>query len=417
MLDISFSSFFQKAENNSILLEDAEGVLTHLTHLEELILTSKQQGLDIALRFLETLYGQFKGHTDNKTFVTVKIDGAPACIAGINPENNKFFVSTKSLGNVTPKVNYTDEDVEKNHGHAPGLVKKLKLALKYLPAVITNGVYQGDFLFDKEDLRTENIDGEDLIVFKPNTITYAVEAHSSLGHRIMSSKMGIIFHTKYEGPSLQNLKKSSDVNVSDFNQTTDVFVDDAKFKDVSGLVSFTKKESSRFETLLSTSRTAGKRIKWDELSDVVYSSLNVFINSLIRTGRFVEDVEETFNEFIQWSSEKLQKAADALKTEKGKAKKQQQVQLFLDGLQQNKMNILNLLNLSKKLKEAKSMFIQKYNAAIKTRQFITQPDGSLKVTAPEGYVAVDHLGNMVKFVDRLEFSAANFSISKGDKFK
>ena len=28
-----------------------------------------------------------------------------------------------------------------------------------------------------------------------------------------------------------------------------------------------------------------------------------------------------------------------------------------------------------------------------------------------------YMGNMVKFVDRLEFSKANFSVSKGDKFK
>ena len=81
------------------------------------------------------------------------------------------------------------------------------------------------------------------------------------------------------------------------------------------------------------------------------------------------------------------------------------------------MGVLNLFNLTKKLEQAKSMFIAKYNSAIKTKQFLTQPDGTLKVTAPEGYVAVDHLGNMVKFVDRLSFSAANFAISKGEKFK
>jgi len=43
--------------------------------------------------------------------------------------------------------------------------------------------------------------------------------------------------------------------------------------------------------------------------------------------------------------------------------------------------------------------------------FLQQGDGSYKVTSPEGYVAIDHLGNAVKLVDRLEFSAANF----GDK--
>ena len=41
--------------------------------------------------------------------------------------------------------------------------------------------------------------------------------------------------------------------------------------------------------------------------------------------------------------------------------------------------------------------------------FIEQPDGSLKVTDPEGFVIVDHIGRAMKIVDRLEFSAANFA--------
>ena len=81
------------------------------------------------------------------------------------------------------------------------------------------------------------------------------------------------------------------------------------------------------------------------------------------------------------------------------------------------LNIVNLLELTIKLEQAKKFFIQKYNSLIKTKQFITEPDGSLKATNPEGYVAVDTEGNMVKLVDRLVFSAANFSVSKQDKFK
>jgi hypothetical protein len=36
----------------------------------------------------------------------------------------------------------------------------------------------------------------------------------------------------------------------------------------------------------------------------------------------------------------------------------------------------------------------------------------LRVTAPEGFVAIDHIGNAVKLVDRLEFSQANFNATK-----
>ncbi len=417
MLETSFRSFFEQASEQIILKEQQEGVLKHLTHLEELVLTSKKQGLEIAIQFLKELYDTFKGKTDSKTFVSVKVDGAPAVTAGYNPENTKFFVGTKSIGNVNPKVNYTEEDIDKNHGHAPGLVKKLKLALKYLPAVIKEGVYQGDFMFDNEDLKKQNIEGEDLILFKPNTITYAVEQHSPLGQRILNSKIGVVFHTKYSGPNLQNLKKSSDVNVSEFNQTQDVFVDDAKFKDISGMATFTKDESEKIETLIDACTTAGNRIGWEEVPDNVYTFLNTFINSLIREGRFVQKPQDEYENFIQWINEKGQKAISQLKTEKGQQKKQQALNEFLSTIETNKNHVLNLFNLTKKLEQAKMMFVNKYNSAIKTKQFLTQPDGSLKVAAPEGYVAVDHLGNMVKFVSRLDFSAANFAISKGEKFK
>jgi hypothetical protein len=416
MLETSFITFF-KTSSERFITEEAEGVLKHLTHLEELILTSKQEGLNIAVKFLKEIYETFRGKTDSKMFTTIKFDGAPAAIVGINPENKQFFVSTKSLGNVNPKINYTDEDIDRNHGHAPGLAKKLKLALKYLPAAVRSGIYQGDFMFDHEDLKIQNIDGEDLILFKPNTITYAINQHSPLGQRILNSKIGIIFHTKYTGLNLQSLKKSSNVDASDFNQTQDVFLDDAKFKDVSGVATFTKEESDKFQSLIDSAEITGGKIKWEEIPDNVYLFLNTFVNSLIRQGRFVEKPQDDYDSFVQWITAKATKDIEKMKTEKGKMQKQQSLNTFLSKLENSKLSILNLFVLTKKLEQAKSMFIAKYDSAIKTKQFLTQPDGTLKVTAPEGYVAVDHLGNMVKFVDRLSFSAANFAISKGEKFK
>jgi hypothetical protein len=60
--------------------------------------------------------------------------------------------------------------------------------------------------------------------------------------------------------------------------------------------------------------------------------------------------------------------------------------------------------------EAVKMMFQKKMKNIKAiDSFIEQPDGSLKVTDPEGFVIVDHIGRAMKIVDRLEFSAANFA--------
>lgn len=413
MLELSFNNFF----DNTLLIQEAEGVIEHLTHLEELILTQKQQGLNMTVEFLQGLYDSFQGKSESQIFTTVKFDGAPAIIAGVNPENQRFFVSTKSISNVVPKINYTEEDIQNNHGHAPELVEKLKLALKYLPAVIRDGVYQGDFMFSQKDLKTTSIEGEDLIVFKPNTITYAIEQHSPLGQRILNSKIGVVFHTKYIGDKISTAKTSPQVSVNEFNQTQDVFVDDAKFKDLSGMATLTKDETKKVESLIRNIASTGKRIKWESIPSNVYEHIKTYINSLIKQGEFVSKPEEAYNNFIQSVKQKAETSISNLKTEKGKQKRQQAFQQYLTNLEVNRIDIINLFNLTKKIEQAKRIFIAKYNSAIKTKQFLTQPDGTLKVTAPEGYVAIDHLGNMIKLVDRLEFSKANFAVSKEQKFK
>lgn len=417
MLVEAFSKFFTKRETGITLTEASEGIVKHLTHLEELILTQKEQGLNTALFFINELISEFSGNSTGKIFTTVKYDGAPAVIAGYNPENGKFFVSTKGLGNVTPKVNYTEQDIINNHGNAPGLVEKLKLGLKYLPNVIKQGIYQGDFMFDHNDIKTINFEGEQLYTFKPNTITYAVPVDSSLGRRLFSSKIGIVFHTKYSGDTLTSLTKSSDVNVSEFTPSADVWFDDAKFKDISGVATLTKDETDYVENLVNEIKAKGTNIGWDSLPDVFYTLVNTYINSLIREGKFVENAEQEYKNFTEWFDTRITNEINKLKTESGKEKKLQAKKSVLENFEANKQTILNIFDVTKLISDVKKMFIGKYNSAIRTKQFISEPDGSLKVTAPEGYVAVDHLGNMIKLVDRLEFSKANFAISKGEKFK
>ena len=49
---------------------------------------------------------------------------------------------------------------------------------------------------------------------------------------------------------------------------------------------------------------------------------------------------------------------------------------------------------------------------IKSIGTFLQTGNGFVVTNPEIYVAVDRMGNAVKLVDRLEFSTANFTLSK-----
>ena len=55
---------------------------------------------------------------------------APAIICGVNPENGRFFVGTKSVFNkVSPKISYSEEDVDSMYS-AGQLAEKLKDAYK-----------------------------------------------------------------------------------------------------------------------------------------------------------------------------------------------------------------------------------------------------------------------------------------------
>jgi hypothetical protein len=272
-------------------------------------------------------------------------------------------------------------------------------------------------MFDRATLNQIDLQGEKLITFKPNTITYAVEADSELGKRIQNAQIGVVFHTRYTGPSLTQLSKSADVNVSEFNQTPEVWFDDAKFKDVSGTVTLTDDEKRTvIETINSIQKASGVT-DWTALPNNFYILANTFINTLIRQGKFVEDPEEAFNEFISWYSARMDKEVDKMKTEAGRQKKIDAKNKTVQFFNTNKMSVVNIFNITKKLADLKKIFFNKYSSAVKTKQFLTQPDGTLKVTPGEGFVAVDKIGNMVKLVDRLEFSRANFAISKEDKFK
>ena len=66
------------------------------------------------------------------------------------------------------------------------------------------------------------------------------------------------------------------------------------------------------------------------------------------------------------------------------------------------------------LQTAKTLIIRKLEKAESIGTFIKTSDG-YRVTAPEGFVAIDHVGRALKLVDRLEFSKANFTVDKNWK--
>ena len=391
-----------------------EGKNLHLEHLEDEVLNHGVDGTRAAINFLQSLRDMLAGNVKKSVNVSVKWDGAPAIFAGINPENKKFFVGTKGVFNVNPKVNYTDADIDKNHS-AAGLNAKLKVALKHLPKLGITDVLQGDMLFTDDDFKTETIDDKSYITFTPNTITYAIPKESS--HKITKAKMGIVWHTTYSGEKLEDMRASFGANIGGLTKTNDVWFSDAEYQDTSGTVNFNKAETTKFTNILSL---AGKQFR--KLSSPFLSGLSkqadllvlikTFTNVKVREGQKISNTARHTADMIKYIDDKLQKDIDKVKTQKTKDTKKKYKDRVVSFLTSNKNHLRNVFDMQNLLVDAKDVVIRKLEKAKGAMDTFIRTENGYRVTAPEGFVAIDQMGNAVKLVDRLEFSRANFNAAK-----
>ena len=389
---------------------------THLEHLEDDILNNGMAGGQNAIRFLNSLFTMLQGHSRRSVNVTVKWDGAPAVFAGTNPDNGKFFVGTKSIFNKTPKINYTDADIDANHGG--GLAEKLKVALKYFPRLGIPGIWQGDLLYTSDDLKGADIDGDRVIVFTPNTITYAVSVRSNVARKILASKIGVVWHTTYSGSTMADLKAKFGANTNQLNSTKNVWSTDATFRDTSGNITFTAGEAKRFQNLLNMANGSLKKaapylriINKDRNDLSVSTQLKIFLNSYIRGGEQIRDTKSILARFEKYYNAVLQKKVDSVRTEVAKKKWKEIKDSGLKELRANKTSLYFVIATYITFQSAKEMIIRKLQRAESIGTFLRTPTG-YRVTAPEGFVAIDHIGKALKLVDRLEFSRANFTADK-----
>ena len=115
--------------------------------------------------------------------------------------------------------------------------------------------------------------------------------------------------------------------------------------------------------------------------------------------------------FLQFYRARKQAEADKAKTERGKAPRLQDIDRTTQFIEQNKAGLMELLNFFNLLIKAKT-FILSQLAQLQNIPTFIKTDNGYKVTEPEGFVAVDKVGNAVKLVDRLTFSKQNFTAQK-----
>jgi hypothetical protein len=380
--------------------------LKHLTHVEDLVIHNGHEGIGQAAEFLRNTHNHLLGKK-TKLNITDKYDGAPSIVFGHHPQNGKFFVASKSAFNKNPKINYTDEDIDRNHGHAPGLAAKLKEALKHLPKIMprTGGVYQGDMMYGKGDITTKGGKHH----FTPNLITYSAPVDSAEGKKIKHSKFGIVAHTEYKGRgSLENMSATplSTEKRNEFTEHPDVNNIDPSQK--VNPHNYTADEQNKFEHHMHMASKAYKTSK-PEMADKLSgheNDLEAHINDQVRKGG--KPSVEKYKEFLKTKS---QKTIDSVKTQKTKDQKHQNLSDKLSHVNQNEKHFKKALEIHHHLQQAKNVLV---GAMAKNTKFEHSIDD--KPAAPEGAVAVDKKNNAVKFVNRGEGGFAHANLT-GGKFQ
>lgn len=408
---------FQEQEVITEAEDKATGGVTHLTHIEDAILLQGGNGIDTAVDYLQKVL-DLASDAQSSVCVTTKFDGAPAIITGINPENGRFFVATKSLFNKTPKINYTEADIDRNHPSG-GLNTKLKIALKHLKGIGIRGIMQGDMLFTKTDLKTETIDEKKYLTFRPNTLTYAVPADSDLAKEISAAQVGVVFHTKYDGNTIESLSPSFAPDISYLKKSRSAWIIDANLQADSDKVgacgipmnSLQKKE---IELQIKKIQTEGRKNKkfLDSLSKIpgLVDDLMIYINSNVRQGV----AQGSAQGFISYLSQKIEKdLAKKLKPGDAKEARTSAAQRLIDSLESNSTKYDSLFALHHLISATKLLVIERLRQTKMRIDAFTQENGTFTVSPPEGFVVVNRMNNRAfKLVDRLDFSRKNFNLPK-----
>ena len=385
---------------------------THMTHIEDMVIDGGVQGARSAIFALRDLRDMLAGHTNDTKQVTVKWDGAPAVFAGIDPSDGKFFVAKKGIFNKNPMVYKSVKEVKADT--SGDLAAKLTVAFQELSKLgIKKGVYQGDIMFTKKDLKKQTIDGVKYVTFHPNTIVYAVPEEAA--QEIMKAKIGVVWHTYYQGATFEKMSASFGVSVAAFKTVRTVWQKSANFPDISGLATLSKKDTDEITKHISNAGKLFQKIASSTLTDVATNTdinlyINTFRNTKVRSQEDVTNSKAYVDELISWISNRYDTEKERLKSDAGKDRKEEAKLLALEFFSdENKSGLISMFDMQNELVMAKKKLLTHLDSMDSINTFVKTKDG-FRVTGAEGYVAIDHLINgAVKIVDRMEFSYNNFS--------
>lgn len=359
---------------STFLTEAAVGGIQHIEHPSDRLF----DGPDAAHHALKTL----KGVTSGKVPITRKIDDKMSYQAVRTPEG-KVGVKYKGAGST---YNFSDKDIETQHGHKPYLEHPLKALLKHVGKVLPKHAseYQGGFMSTPETRKEEG--GH--IGHTPNTIEYHTPSHSEEGQKLKKSKVSTVIHTELKGAERSPHPITS---MKDFGSHPDVH-------QVQHLVSAEERKipATEKKTIvghLKAAETGLKKHSFEHLSGHE-GSLRTFINSTVSSGE--KPSVEGYKTHLAASHDKK---IEGVKTPKSKEMKTADKNAALAHVEKNKGAFAKTLNVHHHLQQATNQLARSLDKS-SGGGFHTKISG--EASGGEGYV-----GNGLKVVDREGFAKAN----------
>ena len=371
-------------ESKEVLNEGAR-----IDHAEDIIFWEGSKG---AKRVLQSFLDLEKQGYKN---LTIKWDGSPAVIFGRNQDGQ--FILTDKAGFVAKGYNgkvTSGEDLEKmflaRGGGSPksdeykafaGQMKSVFDVFKSAIPENVRGYFKGDLLyFTKPSIQNNQY------VFKPNIVTYQVDANSELGQKIAKSVSGVVVHsfndesgTEMPVKDLSVFQGEKLLVIPPVTIQQPPKIDTAKIKQVLSLIT---NSGASIDKMLDDATLSS--LKLSDFKDILYK----YINSKVDSG--LSDLGKDFEKWI---------ATGAKLTEV----KRQRLLKYIEDNRQAFNAMWDIVGGIMDIKESIIKDIDQQPMPVKA--FIGN------VPSGEGYV-LSHPEGSIKFVSRPTFSAANRAIQR-----
>jgi hypothetical protein len=367
----------------------------HQTHVEDLLFDWANPFLP--LHILEDVFFFLCGQ-GRSIKLTVKYDGSPAFVCGLEPETKQFFLGTKSVFNKIPILNWNVDDIKTNYKDL-SLQYKMTNLFNGLEPLKWDGVYQGDFLW-------AGLGGQGLkyeVKCCPNILTYKIPLAYYTG-------LGVVLHTTYQGNTLQTMEAFSGAPIPEHRNHDVYFIDPAVILPEHSLFTGSEKEEILkdldllYKNASYISHSEDKEcLQYFVDHPAFLESFNQYVNWCVRNN-----CEPESPEFLKYLRKKYDEYYSSLKSEKGKKALKRKYDEMESWYYNFAFGVLFYYYHC--LVKLKTTLIEKLDSLSAVE--VTLPDGT--VTGHEGY-CVERKDLLCKLVNRPVFSRMNFLTEKSWK--